>query len=250
MNPVRLLLPLAVLSALASFAVADTRKPLALTPVPHPGKEVRHASFNEISKKGEAPLVFLGDSITEGWGGKGKSVWTQYWEPFKAANFGIGGDRTEHILWRLQNGNYDGLTPKLTVLMIGTNNTGHQGRPMPEHGGAVYSSTAAETAAGVTEIVKVLREKQPQMKILILAIFPRGATSDDRMRRQNEETNQLIAKLDDGKTVIFMDINQSLLESDGTLSKDLMPDLLHPNEKGYEIWAKAIEARVKALMAE
>lgn len=239
-----------MLSAFATISPADTRKPLALSPVPHPGKEALHASFNEISKKGEAPLVFLGDSITQGWSGKGKAAWEQYWAPLGAANFGIGGDRTEHVLWRLANGNYDGLKPKLTVLMIGTNNTGHQGRPMVEHGDAVYSSTAEETAAGVTEIVKVLKENQPQMKILLLAIFPRGATPDDKMRQQNEKTNALIAKLDDGKNVFFMDVNQSLLESDGSLSKDIMPDLLHPNEAGYEIWAKAIEPRVKELMAE
>jgi lysophospholipase L1-like esterase len=250
MKSTRLLPYAAVLTAFTTLALADAAKPLALSPAPHPGKEALHASFNEISKQGEAPLVFLGDSITQGWSGKGKTAWERYWAPMGAANFGIGGDRTEHILWRLANGNYDGLKPKLTVLMIGTNNTGHQGRPMAEHGGAVYSSTAEETAAGVAEIVKVLKEKQPQMKILLLAIFPRGATPEDAMRRQNEKTNRLIAKLDDGKTVFFLDINKDFLESDGTLSNEIMPDLLHPNEKGYEIWSKAIGARVKALMAE
>ncbi len=152
MKPLGLILPLAVISAIASVALADSPKPLALSPAPHPGKEALHATFNKISKNGEAPLVFLGDSITEGWSGKGEAVWEQYWAPLEAANFGIGGDRTEHILRRLANGNYDGLKPKLTVLMIGTNNTGHQGRPMAEHGGTIYSSTAEETAAGVTEI--------------------------------------------------------------------------------------------------
>lgn len=248
MKPAPLIFSLSVLTALA--ALADSPKPLALTPAPHPGKEAMHASFNEISKQGKAPLVFLGDSITEGWSKKGKAAWDQYFAPLGAVNFGIGGDRTEHILWRLANGNYDGLKPKLTVLMIGTNNTGHQGRPMAEHGGANYSSTAEETAAGVTGIVKVLKEKQPQMKILLLAIFPRGENPDDKMRQQNEKTNELIAKLDDGKSVFFMNINEDFLAADGTLSRDIMPDLLHPNEKGYEIWAKAIEARVKELLAE
>jgi len=112
MKPLRLILPLAVISAIASVALADSPKPLALSPAPHPGKEALHATFNKISKNGEAPLVFLGDSITEGWSGKGKAVWEQYWAPLEAANFGIGGDRTEHILWRLANGNYDGLTVK------------------------------------------------------------------------------------------------------------------------------------------
>jgi lysophospholipase L1-like esterase len=253
MNPTRPSVVLAVLFALSPFAPlarAEQPKPLALSPAPHPGKEALHASFNEISKKGEAPLVFLGDSITQGWSGKGKEVWERYWAPLGAANFGIGGDRTEHVLWRLDNGNYEGLKPKLTVLMIGTNNTGHQGRAMAEHGGAVYSSTAEETAAGVAAIVAKLRERQPQMKILLLAIFPRGETSEDAMRQQNEATNRLIAKLDDGEAVFFMDVNAAFLADDGTLSRDIMPDLLHPNEQGYEIWAKAIESRVKELLAK
>ncbi len=224
-------------------------KNLAVSPALHPGTGKKHESFNEISKLGEAPLVFLGDSITAGWNGRGKDAWKKYWVPLKAANFGIGGDRTEHILWRLQNGNYDGLKPKLTVLMIGTNNTGHQGRPMKEHNGAVYKSSAEQTSEGVTAIVKLLKKKQPQMKILILAIFPRGANNNDAMRQQNQATNKSIAKLADDKTVWFLDINQAFLESDGTLSKEIMPDLLHPNAAGYEIWSKAIMGKVKELMA-
>jgi lysophospholipase L1-like esterase len=168
----------------------------------------------------------------------------------KAANFGIGGDRTEHILWRLQNGNYDGLKPKLTVLMIGTNNTGHEGRVMEEHGGAIYSSSVEETVEGIATIVELLKEKQPQMKILLLAIFPRGADSDDPKRQQNEEINQRIAKLADDKMVTYLDINEAFLKEDGTLSREVMPDLLHPNAAGYEIWSKAIEDEVKELMAD
>lgn len=225
-------------------------KNLAVSPALHPGTIKKHESFNEISKLGEAPLVFLGDSITDAWSGRGKVAWDKYWAPMKAANFGIGGDRTEHILWRLQNGNYDGLKPKLTVLMISTNNTGHQGRPMTEHNGAVYNSTAEQTAEGVTAIVKLLKEKQPQMKILILAIFPRGGNNDDAKRQQNQATNKLISKLADDKTVWYMDINQAFLESDGTLSKDIMPDLLHPNAEGYEIWSNKIMGKVKELMAD
>lgn len=222
----------------------------AIQPVLHPGTEKKHESFNEISKLGQAQLVFLGDSITAGWSTKGQEVWANYWAPLNAANFGIGGDRTEHVLWRLGHGNYEGLKPKLTVLMIGTNNTGHQGRPMAEIGGATYTCTAEQTAEGVTAIVKHLREKQPQMKILLLAIFPRGANGEDKLRLQNEATNQLIAKLADNKTVYFKDINKEFLAPDGTLSKDIMPDLLHPNEAGYQIWAKAIEGKVKELLAK
>lgn len=245
-----LFLVLIALTSLVSLSAEETQKSLALSPAPHPGKEASHESFNEISKQGEAQLVFLGDSITAGWNGKGKEVWTQYWAPLNAANFGIGGDRTEHILWRLQNGNYDGLKPKLTVLMIGTNNTGHEGRVMKEHGDAVYSSSAKETAAGIKAIVDLLKKKQPEMKILLLAIFPRGADGEDPKRIKNEAANEIIAGLADDETVYFMDINEKLLEEDGTLSKEIMPDLLHPNTAGYEIWAEAIEGKVKELMGE
>tara|TARA_R110000850_G_scaffold42454_35_gene109002 strand:+ start:263 stop:1015 length:753 start_codon:yes stop_codon:yes gene_type:complete len=234
----------------SSISAQDSSESLALAPVPHPGKEKLHESFNAISKEGEAQLVFLGDSITYGWSAKGQEVWAQYWASMKPANFGIGGDRTEHVLWRLQNGNYDGLDPKLTVLMIGTNNTGHQGRAMKEHGGAVYQSSAKQTAEGVAAILDLLKEKQPQMKILMLAIFPRGADSNDPKRQQNEATNALMAKLADDKTVFYMDINQEFLEDDGSLSKEIMPDLLHPNATGYEIWAEGIEGKVKELMAD
>ncbi len=243
------LIPVIVSMSLPAIAQNDTKN-LALSPAPHPGKEKQHQSFNKVSKLGEAPLVFLGDSITAGWNGRGKEAWNKYWAPMKAVNFGIGGDRTEHILWRLQNGNYDGLKPKLTVLMIGTNNTGHQGRAMAEHQGAVYTSSSEQTAQGVEAIVKLLKKKQPQMKILVLAIFPRGADTENKMRKQNEAANKIIAKLADDKTVYYMDINQDFLEKDGTLSKEIMPDLLHPNAAGYEIWSKAILDKVKRLMAD
>jgi lysophospholipase L1-like esterase len=232
----------------ASTLFADDAKNYAVMPVLHPGTEKRHESFNEISKKGEAELVFLGDSITHGWESKGKEVWDKYWAPLKAANFGIGGDRTEHVLWRMEHGNFDGLKPKEIVLMIGTNNTGHQGRPMKEIGDAIYQSSAQQTAEGVKMIVTKLKEKCPGAKILLLAIFPRGEKPDDKMRVQNEETNAIIKNLADNKTVFFMDIGPKFLAADGTLSKEIMPDLLHPNAKGYEIWAEAIAPKVKELL--
>ncbi|MCF6311485.1 MAG: GDSL-type esterase/lipase family protein [Verrucomicrobiales bacterium] len=250
MKITRLLPLIAILSLHLPVLGQSDSKNMATSPAPHPGKEASHAKFNEVSKQGKAQLVFLGDSITAGWNGRGKKAWDQYWAPMQAVNFGIGGDRTEHILWRLQNGNYDGLKPKLTVLMIGTNNTGHEGRAMPEHGDAIYKSSAEQTAQGVTDIIKLLKKKQPQMKILLLAIFPRGADNNNKMRQQNQAANKIIAKLDDDKTVFFLDINQAFLQADGTLSKDIMPDLLHPNAAGYEIWSKGIMDKVKQLMAD
>jgi hypothetical protein len=233
----------------AAISSAETAKNLAIAPKPRDaGWMKRHESFNSISKKGEAQLVFLGDSITQGWGGNGKEVWAKTWAPHKAANFGIGGDRTEHVIWRLQNGNFDGLKPKLIVLMIGTNNTGHQGRPAAEHNNAVYNSPPEQTAAGVKMILDILAKKMPETKVLMLAIFPRGATPEDAMRKQNVATNQLLAALAGGKKVTFKDIGTTFLQPDGTLPKDIMPDLLHLNAKGYQMWADAIEPMVKELM--
>ena len=233
----------------AATSIAETAKNLAVEPRPREGGWVkRHESFNEISKKGEAQLVFLGDSITQGWEGNGKEVWAKTWAPLKAANFGIGGDRTEHVIWRLQNGNFDGIKPKLVVLMIGTNNTGHQGRNIAEHGGVVYASSAEQTAEGVKMILDILGKKLPETKVLLLGIFPRGATKDDAMRKQNVATNNLISGFADNRRIYFMDIGNTFLQPDGTLSKDIMPDLLHLNAKGYQMWADAIEGKVKELM--
>ncbi len=235
---------LAIIAALVAGALhaQGTGNP-ATTPVPRPepGMQARHANFNAISQKGEAELVFLGDSITQGWEGAGKQVWEQKWTPLKAANFGVGGDRTEHVLWRLENGNFDGLKPKLIVLMIGTNNTGHQ---KPDG----YQCTAQQTAEGVKAILDKLKSKCPGAKILMLAIFPRGPDSSDPMRKQNQATNALIKNYADDKTVYFMDIGQKFLQPDGTLTREIMPDLLHLSPKGYELWADAIEDKVKELM--
>ncbi len=242
-------IPLLLLSLATLTLADDAPKNYAVNPVPRDDNWMkRHESFNEKSKKGDVDLVFLGDSITQGWEGKGKAVWDKNFAPLGAVNFGIGGDRTEHVLWRLDNGNYDGLKARLTVLMIGTNNTGHQGRPQKELNGAIYHCNAAQTAEGVTAIVKKLQEKQPQMKILLLAVFPRGATAADALRKQNEETNALISKLADGKTVHFMDIGKIFLQPEGTLPKDIMPDLLHLNEAGYDKWAEAIKPKVAELL--
>ncbi len=207
----------------------------ATTPAFHQGTEQRHERCNAISKEGKAQLVFLGDSITQGWEGEGKDAWKTYFERYNAANFGISGDRTEHVLWRLDNGNFDGLSPKLIVLMIGTNNTGARQDP-PE-----------QTAAGIEAIVQRLRVKCPKAKILLLAIFPRGANKDDALRLINDKINALLPKLSNSQ-VRFRDIGGEFLTAGGELSRDVMPDLLHLSSKGYELWAKAIEGDVAEMM--
>ncbi len=240
-----------IASALFVSSAFAAEPNLAINPVPRDGGWVkRHESFNAISKQGTATLVFLGDSITQGWEGKGKATWEKFYAKRNAANFGIGGDRTEHVLWRLDNGNFDGLKPKLIVLMIGTNNTGHVGRAQKELNGAIYACSAEQTAEGVKAIVSKLQTKAPEAKILLLGIFPRGEKPADAMRQQNEATNAIIAKLADGKQVHFLDIGKAFLQPDGTLTREVMPDLLHLSEKGYDMWAEAIDPKIKELLGE
>jgi len=239
---------LLLLALVPSLLLAQETKNYAIIPVLHPGTEQLIESLNVISKQGEAEVVFLGDSITHGWHGEGQAMWQKYWVPLKAANFGIPGDRTEHVLWRLDHGNFDGLKPKVIVLMIGSNNTGQQGQSQAELGGLTYQCSARQTADGVTAIVNKLKARCPEAKILLLAIFPRGERWNDKFRQQNEETNSFIKELADGKQVFFMDINAKFLTPRGVLQKDVMPDFLHPNTKGYRIWAEAIYPSVEVLL--
>ena len=209
----------------------------AIKPVPRGGGWMkRHESFNKRVAMGDADLVFIGDSITQGWEGRGKNVWKKFYGRRKAVNLGIGGDRTQHVIWRLDNGNLDNVKPKAAVIMIGTNNSG--------------SNTPEQIAEGVTVIVKQLRKKTPDTRILLLAVFPRGANNGDKRRQVNEKTNAIIAKLDDGKHVLYLDIGKKFLEEDGTLTREIMPDLLHLSEKGYTIWAQSIEKNLASLLAE
>ena len=237
-----LLLPAALLVAALPLS-ANT----AIKPEPRdPNWVKRHEGFVQIAKQGGVDVLFVGDSITDGWRrlerGGGKATWDREFAPLKAANFGISGDRTQHVLWRLENGELDGIRPKAVVLMIGTNNTGF------ERDGTTPRNTPAETVAGVDAILRKLRTSQPQAKILLLAVFPRGEKPDHPQRLQVNEINRGIAKLADGKNIRFLDINARFLAADGTLPKEIMPDFLHPAEKGYEIWAAAIKEPLAALL--
>jgi lysophospholipase L1-like esterase len=230
---------LAVSMTVAAIAVAkDVQTTIAaVAPAPLPnGWMLRHDRVNSRVKQGSVDLIFIGDSITENWEGAGKDVWKKYYGKRNAVNLGFGGDRTQHVLWRLEHGNIDGISPKLAVLMIGTNNAG--------------SNTFEKIAAGVKAIVEKLRAKLPQTKVLVLGIFPRSASSLDPLRQVNTRANEIIAKLADGQDVFYLDIGPKFLEADGTLTKDVMPDLLHLNAKSYETWAEAIEPTVAKLMGE
>jgi lysophospholipase L1-like esterase len=198
----------------------------------------RHAKHLEMIKNGGGDLLFVGDSITEGWGGAGKAVWAKEYTPGKALNLGIGGDTTQNVLWRLANGEVEGLKPKVVVLMIGTNNFGlHQDQP-------------ADVVRGITAVVASLRAKLPGAHVLLLGIFPRDTNPKAGIRAKIAEVNAAIAKLDDGKAVHYLDIGATFTEADGSLSKEVMPDFLHLSPVGYERWAEAIRKPLMELVAK
>ena len=214
----------------------------ATNPVPlGAGWVARHEGFVAQAKQGGIDILFMGDSITDFWRNRGSNVWNQYYAPRHAANFGISGDRTQHVLWRMNNGELDGIKPKVVVLMIGTNNTGK------ERNSDKIRNTVPETIAGVQAVVADIRARLPDSNILLLGIFPRG-TLDDPQRAEVALINTVIAKLDDGKMVRYLDINPKFIEADGTLPRGIMPDLLHPNAHGYQIWADAMEPTLDEMM--
>lgn len=194
----------------------------------------RHKQFLAIAKKGDVDVLFLGDSITHGW--EGQKAWKTYFEPLKAANFGIGGDQTGHVLWRITEGKeMEGITPKVAVLMIGTNNSGRD--------------SSEQIAEGITLIVKTIHKQSPTTKVLLLGIFPRNKDGKAPIRKKLADVNKIVAKLDDaGKTVKYLDIGEKFLDSDGNLPKEIMPDALHLSAKGYEIWAEAITPTLKEML--
>ncbi|OWK43714.1 GDSL-type esterase/lipase family protein [Fimbriiglobus ruber] len=197
----------------------------------------RHKQFLTIVAKGDADVIFVGDSITQGWEKNGKEAWDKNFAPLKAVNLGIGGDQTGHVLWRITEGKeLDPIKPKVAVIMIGTNNMG--------------GHTPEQIAGGVTAIVHELQKQKPHIKILLLGIFPRAANPTDKIRDKVKATNAIFAKLDDGKTVFYKDIGEKFLEPDGTIEKKIMPDSLHLSPAGYEIWAKAIKDDVEKLLKQ
>ncbi|PYF79998.1 MULTISPECIES: GDSL-type esterase/lipase family protein [Marinomonas] len=187
---------------------------------------------------GQVDLVFLGDSITQAWEKEGAEVWDVFYGPRRALNLGFNGDKTENVLWRLAHGEVDNIQPKLLVLLIGTNNSGHR-LDKPE-----------DTALGIKQILSLLMEKLPQTKILLLAIFPRSAKPTQKLRVLNDKVNQIISTYADNEKIFFADINRVFLDSDGLLTSDVMNDFLHPNASQYQIFAETIEPYIIELMAD
>jgi lysophospholipase L1-like esterase len=232
--------------AAAQIAKSDNA---AIKPAARSGQWMnKHTAINEHAKQGgDARIIFVGDSITEGWG-KVPQVWDEYFGKYKPLNAGIGGDKTQNVLWRLENGNIDGIKPKVAVVMIGTNNSNKE------------DFTAEQIAEGIEDIVCTLRTKLPETKVLLLAVFPRGSDDQRKDKTQNatfnpqwfknDQASQLASKLADGKMVVYLDINKKFLDDKGVLTREIMPDLLHLSEKGYRIWGDSITPTLEKMMAE
>ena len=193
----------------------------------------KHAEDVLVAQYDQVDLLFVGDSITEGWDWQ---IWEKNFKPLNAANFGIGGDNTGNLLWRLQHGAVGNIHPKLIVLSIGVNNIGG------------LQETPEQAAAGVTRVVQQLQLAWPNSKILLNAVFPFDQMPSSENRNKVKKLNEIISKLGDNKIIFFKDYGPLLLQKDGSIAPEIMADFLHPTPKGYQIWAEAMTQDINALL--
>lgn len=201
----------------------------------------RQAEKIGLMNKGDIDLLMVGDSITNNFENEqvGLKVWEEYFVPLKAINLGFGGDRTEHVLWRLDHLPVMKVTPKAAVVLIGTNNI------------CWGSDTPKQAAEGVQAIVRKLKAIYPEMKVLVLGVFPRRRNFDHPHRKQIMELNSYLPeRLKDIKGVTFRDIGPAFLDDNGFLSEEMMPDTTHPSEKGHQVWAEAIMPELKQMLGK
>ncbi len=220
----------------AGLALAASAELKSLAPCPQNGDPdgwwmKRHADKMNIVTNGGSKVVFIGDSITQYF--EGHVQWKKYFasEPCNALNLGFAADRTENVLWRLQNGEIDGYEAKVVVLLIGTNNAGH--RPFAEE-------PPMDTIAGIDAILKEIQIRQPKARIILCSIFPCGYRPDYPVRLRNNVVNRELIKFCDGRKIVWCDVSDRFLAADGTLPRGIMADYLHPTGYGYEIWSAAI----------
>ncbi len=195
----------------------------------------RHARFLERAQQGDIDVVFLGDSITDRWPRVGEASWLKL-APYKPANFGIEGDCTEHVLWRLEHGELDGITPRVVVVLIGGNNVFYFADEEP-----------GWTAKGVEKIVETIQKRSPAARVVLFGIFPRDE-KETRLRKTINAVNQEIRRLDDGRRVRFVDISAQFLDAGGNIPAAIMPDKVHLSAKGYAIWQTALESILSEMM--
>lgn len=218
----------------STAATEETPSHVAVTPAHRNGEgwwKNRYAEKVAQAEKGDVDILFLGDSITHGWDDRKDTLKKFFGE--KVVNFGMSGDRTEHTLWILDQGKLDALKPKMIMIMIGTNNIGHG------------SSNPAMAVDGIKAILGRVKEKFPESKVLLLAVFPRDEKPDGRLREQVKEINNELPPLADGEQVVYLDLTEKFLEPDSTMSREMMGDFLHPGDKGYEIWGTEVTPFIK-----
>lgn len=227
-------------------APAGTRKPSTLVPLTQNRDwrsydwSARHEAIVSLMRERQPEVVMLGDSITHFWGGDpasgrrtGAEVWDRLFAGRRVVNLGYGWDRTENVLWRLTHGEFEGVTPKVVVVMIGTNNMG--------------LNTVDEIAQGVEAICAELHRRSSSTRILLLGIFPRGA-KPDATRAKVSAVNERLARLDGRDGITFLDIGARFLGADGSISQDVMYDYLHPTARGYALWAEAMGPTLERLL--
>ena len=195
----------------------------------------KHATILDRVKR-PAEIAFVGDSITEGWRDSGGKVFAaEFGGDARVANLGVGGDHVQNVLWRIQQGELDGIRPKVVVLLVGTNN--------------IFNWPPDAIARGVAATVDAIRAKQPGAKVLLLGLFPRGELPSNPLREKVRDVNALLAKLDDGgKGVRYLDLGDRFLEPDGTIAKTVFYDYLHPAAAGYQRWADAMRPVLAQMM--
>lgn len=219
---------------------AQDPKPASVVPVPQTESwwTARHEDTLAHLRQGNIDLLMIGDSITQGWASEGRRIWDAYYGHRRAVNLGFNSDRTEHVLWRLDHGEIEGIAPTLVILMIGTNNT------------SARHDSPEDTAAGIQAILATLRTRLPWTKILLLGVFPRSASADDPLRKVNAAIDGQLQAYVDNQHIFFLDLGQHFLDDRGRLAQDLMPDYLHPSERGYQVWADSMEPIIRQLLGE
>jgi len=201
----------------------------------------RHAAVLAIKGKINPEVVLIGDSITHLWGGepnepkgnRGKDSWQELFGSKPALNLGFGWDRTQNVLYRIQEGELDGLKPKTIVIHIGTNNLAGTKN--------ARENTPEEIAAAIGLIVEKAQEKCPEAQVILMAVFPRGQNATDPRRAKIAEINKLLSGIASRPRVTLVDITSKLMNTDGTITREVMADFLHPAAKGYAVWAEALK---------
>ena len=200
----------------------------------------RHDTFLKWIMERPIDLLFLGDSITRRWVDV-RPLWEHYFAIYQPANFGVGGDAVQNLLWQIQNGQLDGFEPRVIVLLIGANN--------------VPTNTGEEIASAINKVIDIIQKKLPDTQIILLAIFPRGPQTPDKGNKENPYymdivniANAELAKLGNEDNIHFLDFGSQFIGPDGEIDTDLMPDQLHIIEPGFKIWGEAMKDLLAELM--